>query len=80
MSLASASDVLPLPPRRRTQSKQHAHGLPSNKEVTLAWGLVILLVALWGTSIVMFGLPGLFLPAVGAVPVIVAILLLITWG
>lgn len=44
------------------------------------WYAIVLFVSLWGISALTFGLPGLFLPALAMVPVIFAVLLLITWG
>lgn len=40
----------------------------------------IALMALWGLSFATFGVPGLYLPAVGAVPVVMILLLVITRG
>ncbi|MFA3916008.1 hypothetical protein [Ruegeria hyattellae] len=45
-----------------------------------AWGLVIAGVAIWGCSIALFGVLGLYIPALIMVPVIWAILLIITLG
>lgn len=44
------------------------------------WFALIAFVSLWACSALTFGLPGLYLPAVALVPVIFAILILITWS
>ncbi|WP_300039186.1 hypothetical protein [uncultured Roseobacter sp.] len=44
------------------------------------WFALILFVSLWMCSALIFGLPGLYLPAVAMVPVIFILLLMITWG
>lgn len=41
---------------------------------------VVILLALWALSVVQFGVPGLYLPALAAVPVIWALLILISRG
>lgn len=41
---------------------------------------VVLLVALWGGGVALFGLPGLFLPALAMVPVMMLILVRLTRG
>ena len=66
MSLASASDI----------------STPKTKldPATWVWAGIALLVALWGTSIVLFGIPGLYMPAVALVPVIYLALVLISRG
>jgi hypothetical protein len=68
MSLASASDVA----TPKTQSKLDP--------AVWAWAIIVLLVALWGTSIVLFGIPGLYIPAVALVPVVYIVLVLISLG
>lgn len=42
-------------------------------------GLLVVFV-LWGASVALFGLPGLYLPAVMAVPVIFVLLIRLTLG
>lgn len=42
--------------------------------------LTLAAVALWGLSVAVFGIPGLYIPALAAVPVIWGLLLLITRG
>lgn len=44
----------------------------------LYYGL-FLIVALWALSTITFGIPGLVIPAVAAVPVIFILLITITW-
>ncbi|MDW3222868.1 MAG: hypothetical protein R8G34_08305 [Paracoccaceae bacterium] len=44
------------------------------------WFAIIGFVSLWMSAALTFGLPGLYLPAVGLVPVMFLILLLITKG
>ncbi len=68
MSLASASDISA--PKTKTKLDP----------AIWVWAGIALLVALWGTSIVMFGVPGLYLPAVALVPVVYVALILISRG
>lgn len=51
-----------------------------NEEHLGIWLAVALLVAFWAVSIATFGVVGLYMPAVAAVPVILFTLLLITRG
>ena len=44
------------------------------------WFFIVAIVSLWGISILTWGVPGLYLPALGFVPVMWIILLLITRG
>ncbi len=44
------------------------------------WYTVAAIVGMWGCSIMLFGLPGLYLPALAMVPVMFLILLLISRG
>ena len=48
-------------------------------EENLYYGLVLIL-SLWGNAILIFGLPGLYIPALAMVPLIVATLVAIAWG
>ncbi len=41
---------------------------------------IVLLITGWAGSVALFGLPGLFLPALAAVPVIFIIIVGLTWG
>ncbi|MEP2715614.1 hypothetical protein [Pseudophaeobacter sp.] len=56
-------------------SKEVAYG----DEENFIYALVIL-VCLWGCSILLFGLPGLYLPAVALVPVMFILLIAISRG
>lgn len=42
--------------------------------------VLALIVVLWGASVALFGVPGLYMPAVAAVPVIFLTLVLISRG
>ncbi len=44
------------------------------------WYALLAFVSLWGISIMLFGIPGLYIPAVCLVPVIFVVLILITRG
>jgi hypothetical protein len=44
------------------------------------WYALVAFVSLWMCAVLTFGLPGLYLPALALVPVILATLILITWG
>jgi hypothetical protein len=48
-------------------------------EENLYYGFA-LIVSLWGIAILTFGIPGLFIPALAMVPVIMAMLVVIAWG
>lgn len=50
------------------------------RQVAAILGGVAVLVALWAAAVAVFGLAGLILPAVAAVPVIFLGLILLTWG
>ncbi|MGI1662774.1 hypothetical protein ACRDNQ_11085 [Palleronia sp. KMU-117] len=39
-----------------------------------------LIVSLWGISAMLFGVPGLYIPALIMVPLVFALLLAISWG
>ena len=58
----------------------HGSNQASNK--TAAWLLVavVLFLALWATSVALFGVPGLYLPALALVPVVWAVLILVSRG
>ncbi len=68
MSLASASEAS----TAKTKSKISPE--------TWVWSFIALIAALWGTSIAMFGVPGLYIPAVALVPVVYLALILISRG
>ena len=44
------------------------------------WFAIIGFVSLWLSSALVFGLPGLYLPALALVPVVFIVLLFITWS
>ena len=44
------------------------------------WYALVLVVSLWVISALTFGVPGIYVPALAVVPIIFAVLLLITWG
>lgn len=44
------------------------------------WFALIAFVSLWLSSALVFGLPGLYLPALALVPIIFVVLLFITWS
>lgn len=52
----------------------------SKKTLIAIYAVVLLAVALWGLSIAIFGIPGLYIPAVAAVPVIYVLLIIISRG
>lgn len=52
----------------------------SKKTLITIYAVLLLAVVLWGLSIAVFGIPGLYIPAVAAVPVIYALLILISRG
>lgn len=52
----------------------------SKKTLITIYAVLLLAVVLWGLSIAFFGIPGLYIPAVAAVPVIYALLILISRG
>jgi len=58
----------------------HGSNQPGNK--TAAWLIVavVIFLALWATSVALFGVPGLYLPALALVPVVWAILILVSRG
>lgn len=69
MSLASASDF--------SSSEKTASKLSPEAWV---WAFVALVAALWGASIAIFGIPGLYIPAVALVPVVFVALIVISRG
>ena len=48
-------------------------------EENLYYGLALIL-SLWGIAILTFGVPGLYIPELAMVPVMVATLVAIAWG
>lgn len=59
----------------------HAHKEEGTKSPdTLILVITLFGVILWGLSVAAFGIPGLYIPALAAVPVIWTMLILITRG
>ena len=44
------------------------------------WYALVAFISLWLSAILLFGLPGLYIPALAMVPVIFLVLILITFG
>jgi len=44
------------------------------------WYALATFFSAWGTAILLFGLPGLYIPALTLVPVMFVVLILITWA
>ncbi|WP_397541327.1 hypothetical protein [Roseovarius salis] len=62
---------------------QHAKAPSSRGEALLAAKIlltVLVVLAGWATSVMTWGIPGLYIPALAAVPVMWAVLLLIVRG
>lgn len=58
----------------------HHADLPSLKTTVWIFIAVAVFVAFWGASIALFGVPGLYIPALALVPVIYVVLILISRG
>jgi hypothetical protein len=69
---ASADQTAPT----HAQTNAKAHGMTERRILRFTLFGVIL----WGLSVAAFGIPGLYVPALAAVPVIWTLLLLITRG
>ncbi len=52
----------------------------SRKTLITIYAVLLLAVVLWGGAIALFGIPGLYIPAVAAVPVIYLLLIIISRG
>ncbi|SFK81842.1 hypothetical protein [Shimia haliotis] len=52
----------------------------SNKTLIAIYAVLLLAVLLWGGAIAIFGIPGLYIPALCAVPVIYTLLIIISRG
>lgn len=57
-----------------------APATPANRSDTLILMITLFGIVLWGLSVAAFGIPGLYIPALIAVPVIWVLLILITRG
>jgi len=62
-----------------TQPTDHTEPTQAS-DVAVALLTVAVLVAAWVTAVIIWGLPGLFIPAVAMVPVMFALLVRIAWG
>lgn len=58
----------------------HHDDLPSTKTTVWIFVAVALFAALWATSIVLFGVPGLYIPALALVPVVGLLIVLVSLG
>ena len=58
----------------------HGSNQPSNKTAILLLVAVAIFLALWATSVVLFGVPGLYIPALALVPVVWTVLIIISRG
>lgn len=74
MSLAEAT------PSTLNQTTAESHDKAEKNLEVMAFVLALVLALLWGLSIALFGLPGLYIPAVAAVPVVYVLLLIISQG
>ncbi|WP_317057609.1 hypothetical protein [Roseovarius rhodophyticola] len=70
----TATDTSQLPHTQRRPERSEA------TEVAMTILTVAVLVAAWATAVVIWGLPGLYIPAVAMVPVMFAALIYIAWG
>lgn len=61
-------------------SDHHGSNQPSNKAAIWLLVGVAIFLALWATSVVLFGVPGLYIPALCLVPVIWTGLIIISRG
>lgn len=82
-TLVADTDIALTHPAHGAPAHAHAHDTSAKSEKNR--DLLILLItltgiALWGLSVATFGIPGLYIPALIAVPVIWVLLILITRG
>lgn len=56
-----------------------ARDVDKHGEDNLIWGLITI-ISMWGCAILLFGYPGLIIPALMLVPTIFILLIAITWG
>ncbi|MEO0911810.1 MAG: hypothetical protein AAFY59_02305 [Pseudomonadota bacterium] len=66
----------------RSTPAETAKAPPSDEAylTEFTWYILLTVISAWGIAILTFGLPGLIIPALLLVPVIFALLLLITAG
>ncbi len=64
-----------------TDANAHAtaHALPADK-TTPFWTGAGALVTLWLAAVITFGLPGLYIPALMLVPVMMTLIVVYAWG
>ena len=71
-------------PKTADQDAERTRTAASNKSETRRDALIILAtvagLALWGGSVLLWGVPGLYIPALALVPVIWVLLLMISRG
>lgn len=56
-----------------------AHDVDKHGPDNIIYGLVSI-ISLWGIAILLFGYPGLIIPALMLAPVILGLLIALTWG
>ncbi|GHG95830.1 hypothetical protein [Pseudodonghicola xiamenensis] len=61
-------------------SDAHHDDLPSTKATIWIFVAVAIFVALWATAIALFGVPGLYIPALALVPVVGLLIVLVSLG
>lgn len=85
-ALMTLAEIFPQTPHAAfaATDTQRAHAgsthSPAIRVPLWVYGLVALVVVLWAASVLMFGVPGLYIPAVALVPVVFGVLLLISRG
>ncbi|MDF1718205.1 MAG: hypothetical protein P1U75_16240 [Antarcticimicrobium sp.] len=58
----------------------HGSNRPDNRTALWLILAVVVFLALWATSVALFGIPGLYIPALALVPVIWALLIVVSRG
>ncbi|TDE40094.1 hypothetical protein [Antarcticimicrobium sediminis] len=59
---------------------QHGSNQPDNKAAIWLLVSVVIFLALWAASVALFGVPGLYIPALALVPVVWIVLILVSRG
>ncbi|MDX2482544.1 MAG: hypothetical protein QNK42_02660 [Pseudodonghicola sp.] len=59
---------------------QHGSNQSDNKAAIWLLVAVVLFLVLWATSVALFGVPGLYIPALALVPVVWIVLILVSRG
>ncbi len=49
-------------------------------DTNMIWSALAVFVGLWAGSAMMFGLPGIYLPALALVPVMTLLIVIFAWG